>query len=141
MGASRYFTMAEANSDRVGACAKTAWESLRSADMDPDPNARPESTVDQRLRWFVAPEFMQYSRSMRTASVQEVPQQWAEILCWVKAGDEVQVTQDGRVVARIVPVKPVATPDFLGRSKAVWGEMPTGKALSAVVSEARGNGS
>lgn len=134
--------MVDVDSDPVvGICAETACESLRSADMDPDPNARPESTVDQRLRWFVAPDSMEYSRSMRTASVQEVPQQWAEILCWVKAGDEVQVTQDGRVVARIVPVKAVATPDFLGRAKAVWGEMPTGSALSVVVSNSRGSGS
>ena len=42
-------------------------------------------------------------------------------LCWVAAGEEVQVTQQDQVVARVVPSKPVATPDFLGRAKAVWG--------------------
>jgi antitoxin (DNA-binding transcriptional repressor) of toxin-antitoxin stability system len=31
---------------------------------------------------------------MRTASVQQVPQQWREILRWVAEGEEVQVTQD-----------------------------------------------
>ena len=36
---------------------------------------------------------------------------------------------------------PAATPDFLARAKAVWGETPPGKSLSAVVSEARGGGS
>lgn len=40
--------------------------------------------------------------------------------------------------ARTVPEKPVAAPDFLTRAKAVWGEAPPGKSLSAVVSEARG---
>jgi len=46
--------------------------------------------------------------------------------------------QQDQVVARVVPAKPVATPDFFARAKAVWGETPTGKPLSAVVSEARG---
>ena len=49
-----------------------------------------------------------------------------------------QVTQQDQVVARVVPAKPAVTPDFLARAKAVWGEAPTGKPLSAVVSEARG---
>jgi antitoxin (DNA-binding transcriptional repressor) of toxin-antitoxin stability system len=75
---------------------------------------------------------------MKTASVQQVPQQWAEILRWVAAGEEVQVTQQDQVVARVVPPKPAATPDFLARAKAVWGATPPGKTLSAVVSEARG---
>ena len=52
--------------------------------------------------------------------------------------EEVQVTQQDQVVAMVVPAKPVATPDFLARAKAVWGETPTGNPLSAVVSEARG---
>jgi hypothetical protein len=30
---------------------------------------------------------------MKTASAQQVPQQWPEILRWVAAGEEVQVTQ------------------------------------------------
>jgi antitoxin (DNA-binding transcriptional repressor) of toxin-antitoxin stability system len=75
---------------------------------------------------------------MKSASVQQVPQQWPEILRWVAAGEEVQVTEQDQVVARVVPAKPVVTPDFLARAKAVWGEAPPGKPLSAVVSDARG---
>ena len=75
---------------------------------------------------------------MKTASVQQVPKQWTEILRWVAAGEEVAVTERDQVVAKVVPAKPAPTPDFLGRAKAVWGETPPGKALSAVVSEARG---
>ena len=82
---------------------------------------------------------MMYFQAMKTASVQEVPQQWTEILRWVAAGEEVQVTQQDQVVAKVVRAKPVATPDFLGRAKAVWGEAPAGKPLSATVSEARGD--
>jgi len=81
---------------------------------------------------------MKYSDAMKIASAQQVPQQWPEILRWVAAGEEVQVTQHDLVVARVVPAMPAATPDFLARAKAVWGETPTGKALSAVVSDARG---
>ena len=75
---------------------------------------------------------------MKTASVQQVPQQWTEILRWVAAGEEVQVTHDDQVVARVVPAQPAATPDFLARARAVWGEAPAGQPLSAVVSAARG---
>ncbi len=84
---------------------------------------------------------MPYFHPMKTASVQQLPQQWPEILRWVAAGEEVQVTQQDQVVARVVPAKPVATPDFLARAKAVWGKTPPGEPLSAIVSEARGGGS
>ncbi len=77
---------------------------------------------------------------MKTASVQQVPQLWNEILGWVAAGEEVEVTQQERVVAKVVPATPprIAQPDFLARAKAIWGEQPPGEPLSAVVSEARG---
>jgi antitoxin (DNA-binding transcriptional repressor) of toxin-antitoxin stability system len=78
---------------------------------------------------------------VKTATVQQVPQQWPEILRWLAAGEEVELTQDDQVVAKVLPVKQVATPDFLARAKAVWGETPEGKPLSTVVSEGRGNGS
>ncbi len=77
---------------------------------------------------------------MKTASVQQVPQRWTEILGWVAAGEEVEVTQQEQVVAKVVPAgrTAVAQPDFLARAKAIWGEQPPGKPLSAVVAEARG---
>ena len=87
---------------------------------------------------LVAGGALKYSQAMKTASAQKVPQQWPEIMRWVAAGEEVQVTEQNQVVARVVPAKPVMTPDFLARAKAVWGEAPLGKPLSAVVSESRG---
>jgi len=77
---------------------------------------------------------------MKTASVQELPAQWPQILRWVAAGEEVQVTQQDKVIARVLPAQPapVAQPDFLARAKAIWGEQPPGQPLSAVVSEGRG---
>lgn len=78
---------------------------------------------------------------MKTASIQQVPERWAEILRWVAAGKEVQVIQQDKVIARVVPAatSPVPHPDFLARARAIWGEQPPGKPLSAVVAEARGD--
>ena len=76
---------------------------------------------------------------MKTAVAQQVPQQWAQILGWLAADEEVQVTQDDRIVARILPAPAApATPDFLARARAIWGTAPAGEPLSALVSESRG---
>lgn len=72
---------------------------------------------------------------MKTASVQQVPQKWTQILEWVAAGEEVEVTEREKVIARVVPV---TQPDFLARAKAIWGEQPPGKPLSELVVDARG---
>ena len=77
---------------------------------------------------------------MKTTSVQQVPQKWADILRWIADGEEVEMTQEDRVVARLVPGA-AAPPDFLARATAVWGQTPPGKTLSAVVSEDRGSAS
>jgi antitoxin (DNA-binding transcriptional repressor) of toxin-antitoxin stability system len=76
---------------------------------------------------------------MKTTSVQQVPQQWDDILRWIADGEEVEMTQQDRVVARLVPAAP--PPDFLARATAVWGQTPPGKTLSAIVSEDRGSAS
>jgi antitoxin (DNA-binding transcriptional repressor) of toxin-antitoxin stability system len=71
---------------------------------------------------------------MKTASVQQVPQQWAQILEWVAAGEEVELTEKEQVIAKVVPAR---GPDFLARAKSIWGEHPAGKPLSALVAEGR----
>jgi len=101
----------------------------RRVEMEPGPG-RACTTLDAR-------RCVKYSGAMKSASVQQLPQQWPEILRWVVAGEEVQVTDHDQVVARVVPPSPAATPDFLARAKAIWGEVPSGNALSAVASEAR----
>jgi antitoxin (DNA-binding transcriptional repressor) of toxin-antitoxin stability system len=80
-----------------------------------------------------------YDFVMKSASVQQVPQQWAQILQWIAEGEEVQVTQRETVVALLVPVAAGAQPDFLARARAVWGDSPLGKPLSALVAESRGS--
>ncbi len=76
-----------------------------------------------------------YFITMKTASVQQLPQQWSQILEWVAAGEEVELTAQEKVVARVVPA---SQPDFLARPKKIWGEQPSGKPLSELISQARG---
>ena len=75
---------------------------------------------------------------MKTTTVQQVPQQWADILRWVADGEEVEMTQQDRVVARLVPAS-APSPNFVARAKAVWGDTPAGKTLGEIVSEDRGS--
>ncbi|MGI8967007.1 MAG: type II toxin-antitoxin system Phd/YefM family antitoxin [Limisphaerales bacterium] len=77
---------------------------------------------------------------MKTATVQEAKDRWAEVLEWVAAGEEVQVTSQNKVVAKVVPASapPIPQPDFLGRAQAIWGEDPQGQPLSEIVTGGRG---
>jgi antitoxin (DNA-binding transcriptional repressor) of toxin-antitoxin stability system len=79
-----------------------------------------------------------YLDRVKTATVQQVPEQWSDILKWVASGEEVQMTDHDKVVARIVPAG--TSPDFVERAKAIWGEKPPGKSLSEIVTETRGGG-
>jgi antitoxin (DNA-binding transcriptional repressor) of toxin-antitoxin stability system len=74
---------------------------------------------------------------VKTAAIQHVPEQWPDILKWVASGEEVQMTDHDKVVAKLVPAA-ASQPDFVGRAKAIWGDNPPGKSLSAIVAEARG---
>ena len=77
---------------------------------------------------------LRHVNRMKTASVQQAPQQWMQILEWVAAGEEVELTQQDKVVARVIPATP---PDFLARAKSIWGEQPAGQPLSELVAEGR----
>ena len=76
---------------------------------------------------------------MKTASISQMPEQWPQILVWVRTGEEVQLTDDTGTVARVLPpaTPPPPTPDFLARARAIWGEQPAGDALSELVAEDR----
>ncbi len=89
-------------------------------------------------KWILARRHPRsYLDNVKTASVQQVPERWPDILKWVASGEEVQMTDQDKVVATLVPAN-VPQPDFLSRAKAIWGENPPGKSLSAIVSDARG---
>ena len=78
--------------------------------------------------------------NMKTATVREVQHNLSEVLSCVERGEEVAVLRRGKVVARLVPPgpRPVVSPDFLARARAVWGDEPAGVALSQIASESRG---
>lgn len=78
--------------------------------------------------------------NMKTATIREVQHNLAEVLSWVARGEEVHVLRRNKVVARLLPPGPQASqsPDFLARARAIWGEQPKGVAISAMVSDARG---
>lgn len=63
--------------------------------------------------------------------------QWTDILRWVSAGEEVQITDRDKTVARVLPTVP-AVPDYLVCAQAIWGALPEGKPMSALVEEGRG---
>jgi antitoxin (DNA-binding transcriptional repressor) of toxin-antitoxin stability system len=76
--------------------------------------------------------------SVKTATVQELPTQWPQILKWIAAGEEVHLTEHNHVVAKVVPASALPVTDFVGRAKAIWGEIPEGQTLSSLVSANRG---
>jgi prevent-host-death family protein len=47
--------------------------------------------------------------TMRTTTVRELRNHYSKVLRWVSAGEEVQVTRRGKVVARVVPPQPVSS--------------------------------
>lgn len=75
---------------------------------------------------------------MKTATIQQVPQQWAQILNWIACDEEIEVVQDNKIIARIVPAH--AAPDFVARAQAVWGSAPSGQPFGSIIHESRGAG-
>ena len=47
---------------------------------------------------------------MKTATIQQVPQQWTQILGWLASDEEVQITEDERIIARILPSNAASMP-------------------------------
>ena len=42
---------------------------------------------------------------MKTATVRELRNRYSELLKWIDAGEEVQISRRGKVIARLVPEK------------------------------------
>lgn len=62
---------------------------------------------------------------MRRASVRDLRYRFSEVEQLLQKGEEIEITRHKRVIARLVPVKPVAPlrwPDFLGRLRAIYGD-------------------
>jgi len=81
---------------------------------------------------------------MKTASVRDLRQNFARILAWIEAGDEVAITLRRQAVARLVPwprkkaaKRPM--PDIAARLKKVFGAKTIAdKTMKAVMDQNRG---
>jgi len=45
---------------------------------------------------------------MKTATLRELRTRYASVMKWIEAGEEVKISKDGKVIARLVPEKPKA---------------------------------
>jgi antitoxin (DNA-binding transcriptional repressor) of toxin-antitoxin stability system len=108
---------------------------MKSAEREASKTKSYES-VEPELASALSPRHL---TSMKSATAEQVQQHWVQILEWVASGEEVQIIQQDKIVARVMPPSPVSNPDFLARAKSVWGETPAGTPLSQVVSESRGS--
>ena len=81
---------------------------------------------------------------MKTASVRDLRQDFARILAWIEAGEEVAITMRRQAVARLVPwpeKKAVKRPmpDLAARLKRVFGAKTIAdKAIQTVMDQSRG---
>lgn len=66
---------------------------------------------------------------MKTASIRQIQHHFREVLSWIKDGEEVEITKNRRVVARLTPVrlakvKKRRRSDLPARLKRIYGDMP-----------------
>jgi prevent-host-death family protein len=80
---------------------------------------------------------------MKTTTVRELRNNYAQVIKWVGKGEEVEVTRRGKVVAKVVPpmAAKVAEVDWTQSSahnRPVWGKPLTAKESAAVLAESQG---
>ena len=81
---------------------------------------------------------------MKTASVRDLRQDFARVLAWVQAGEEVAITRRRQAVARLTPLphrKPVkrSMPDLAARLTKVFGQrVIADQAMQAIMDLDRG---
>jgi len=76
---------------------------------------------------------------MKTATIRDVQHHFNQVLQWIGAGEEVQITRRSRPVAKLTAIdtnitQPIAV-DFYQRSLKIWGSQPA--SLSDVILESR----
>lgn len=79
---------------------------------------------------------------MKTATVRDLRNHFAQVSAWIEGGEEVELTKRGKVVARIIPVrskapaKPAA--HYLRRLKRIYGDQVTSDSQE-LIREGRGD--
>jgi prevent-host-death family protein len=80
---------------------------------------------------------------MKTTTVRELRNNYAQVMRWVGKGEEVEVTRRGKVVAKVVPVgaAKVTAVDWAqsaAHNRPVWGKALTAKESAAVLADSQG---
>lgn len=81
---------------------------------------------------------------MKTTSVRELRNNYAQVLKWVGKGEEVEVTRRGKVVAKVVPVIPakaknVDWAESAAHNRPTWPKVLTAKESAGVLAESQGS--
>ena len=81
---------------------------------------------------------------MKTASVRDLRQDFARVLGWIEAGEEVAITKRRQAIARLIPWPRKKTakrpmPDIAARLKKVFGAKTIAdRTMKAVMDQSRG---
>lgn len=82
------------------------------------------------------------AKSKSTVSVRELQQNLKRVMARVERGDVIEVTRRHRPVARLIPVRPSATPqpwpDLNARAKSIFGDRVIAPNAREMVLEGRG---
>ncbi len=79
---------------------------------------------------------------VKTATIRELKHDTTTVLSWVAAGETVEVRRRGKPVAILAPRKRkgrVASPDFLARLRAIYGDHVLSVTATDLVAESRGD--
>ncbi|MBC7368562.1 MAG: type II toxin-antitoxin system prevent-host-death family antitoxin [Undibacterium sp.] len=80
---------------------------------------------------------------MRTTTVRELRNNYAQVMKWVAKGEEVEVTRRGKVVAKVVPsvtagLKEVDWAQSVALNRTAWGKTLTARESASVLADSQG---
>lgn len=76
---------------------------------------------------------------MKTFSIMETQHNLSRVLAVVEGGHSVGITRRNKLVARILPPEDSAElPDFVSRTRKIWGDQWQGASSDALIDEGRG---
>jgi prevent-host-death family protein len=74
--------------------------------------------------------------TMKKTTIRELRNNYSRVLRWVSAGEEVQVTRRGTIVAKVVPPQPMAAGKLDWKESAAFNRVDWSHKLSAAESAA-----
>ncbi|HEV8074003.1 MAG TPA: type II toxin-antitoxin system prevent-host-death family antitoxin, partial [Opitutaceae bacterium] len=74
--------------------------------------------------------------TMKTTTIRDLRNHYSQVLRWVSAGEEVQITKRGKIVAKVVPPQPVSPRKLDWKESAAFKRADWSHKLSAAESAA-----